>query len=79
MSGINNKYITKEEFEGIMQEVRKDVARISATLLLPTLDRAIVLLDYIAERKGALPQEKLKEIAKKSAEVGEKGKKIIGN
>ena len=71
-----NKYITREELNEVIGEVRKDIARISAMLLLPTLDRAEVLLDYLAEHEDVIPRKNVNEMAEKAVAIGRKGKSL---
>lgn len=70
-------YITKDEFEAVVKEMKKDIAKVTATLALATLDRAEVLLRYIKEKKAHIPADKLREIKRKVEKIEELGKEIF--
>jgi len=74
---MNGKYITKEEFEAVVNEMRKDIAKVTATLALATLDRAEVLLRYIDKKKAHIPADKLKEIKQKLEKIEALKRKIF--
>jgi len=76
---MNGKYITKEEFEAVVNEMRKDIAKVTATLALATLDRAEVLLKYIDKKKTHIPADKLKEIKQKLEKIEALKRKIFKN
>lgn len=70
-------YITKDEFEAVVKEMKKDIAKVTATLALATLDRAEVLLRYINEKKAHIPADKLQEIKRKVEKIEKLGREIF--
>jgi len=77
-------FLTKDEFEGVIAEVRKDVKKIedrvntlTSVLASPDiLQVAEKFLKFICENPEQLSKEELKKIAEKAMKIGEMGKKI---
>ncbi|MCD6426579.1 MAG: hypothetical protein J7L03_00535 [Caldisericaceae bacterium] len=77
-------FVTKEELEGVIAEVRKDIKKIedrvdtlASVLASPDiLQVAEKFLQFICENPEQLSKEELKKIAEKAIKIGEMGKKI---
>lgn len=76
--------VTKEELEGVISEVRKDIKKIedrvdtlTSVLASPDiLQVAEKFLQFVCENPEQLSKKDLKKIAEKAMRIGELGKKI---
>lgn len=77
-------FITEEELEGVIAEVRKDVKKIEDKLnaLTSTLASSDMLqvaekiLQFVLENPEQLSKKELREIAEEAVRIGKMGKKI---
>lgn len=73
---LHPEYITREECNAVMDEVRKDIVNVAGTLVLSTLERAEKLLKYMAENQKYILPDKLKTIKQRAIHIAQIAEEI---